>query len=186
MKRVLVAGATGYLGSFVAREFKARGHFVRVLARHPEKLGELGSSVDEVVQAEVTRPETLAEVCDGMEVVFSSVGDTQTGGILQQRGVKTTMKNLEIIHLRLAGESPENLVDVIRMCIGDQGEKMEIRIYRNMKLASDLVVHLIREAEGKDREASDIGIRLAALLKDHGMVAHSLWDECCVLGGQAR
>ncbi len=31
-KRVLVAGATGYLGGFVAQELKARGDFVRALA----------------------------------------------------------------------------------------------------------------------------------------------------------
>lgn len=46
MKRVLVAGATGYLGGFVAREFKDKGCFVRVLARSPERLGRL-SDLDE-------------------------------------------------------------------------------------------------------------------------------------------
>ncbi len=77
MKRVLVAGATGYLGGFVVREFKARGHFVRALARSPEKLAPLQDSIDEIVQAEVTRPETLEHVCDGIDVVFSSVGITK-------------------------------------------------------------------------------------------------------------
>lgn len=77
MKRILVAGATGYLGGFVAREFKARGWFVRALARTPEKLDRLTDSVDEIVQGQVTRPETLERVCDGMDVVFSSVGITR-------------------------------------------------------------------------------------------------------------
>jgi len=77
MKRILVAGATGYLGGFVAREFKARGHFVRALARSPEKLEPLKDSLDEIVEAEVTRPETLEHVCDGIDVVFSSVGITR-------------------------------------------------------------------------------------------------------------
>jgi uncharacterized protein YbjT (DUF2867 family) len=77
MKRVLVAGATGYLGGFVAREFKARGHFVRALARSPEKLEALRESIDETIEAEVTRPETLKNVCDGIDVVFSSVGITK-------------------------------------------------------------------------------------------------------------
>lgn len=77
MQRVLVAGATGYLGEFVAQELKARGHFVRALARSPEKLERIRDCLDETVKAEVTRPETLAQVCSGIDVVFSSVGITR-------------------------------------------------------------------------------------------------------------
>jgi len=77
MKRILVAGATGYLGGFVAREFKARGHFVRALARDAGKLEHLQGSLDEIVEAEVTRPETIEHVYDGIDVVFSSVGITK-------------------------------------------------------------------------------------------------------------
>jgi uncharacterized protein YbjT (DUF2867 family) len=58
MKRVLVAGATGYLGGFVVKEFKTRGYFVRALARSPEKLEHLAGSLDEIVWGEVTRPES--------------------------------------------------------------------------------------------------------------------------------
>jgi uncharacterized protein YbjT (DUF2867 family) len=77
VKRILVAGSTGYLGGFVCRELKARGHFVRALARSPEKLVPLRDSLDEIVEAEVTRPETLEHVCDGIDAVFSSVGITR-------------------------------------------------------------------------------------------------------------
>ena len=77
MKRILVAGATGYLGGFVAREFTSQGHVVRALARSPQKLDSLDPSPDEIVRGEVTRPETLAHVCDGIDVVFSSVGITR-------------------------------------------------------------------------------------------------------------
>ena len=74
--RVLVAGATGYLGAFVAREFTKRGHFVRALTRSPEKLDSVRGELDEIVIGEVTQPDTLTGVCDGIEVVFSSVGIT--------------------------------------------------------------------------------------------------------------
>jgi uncharacterized protein YbjT (DUF2867 family) len=53
MKRVLIAGATGYLGGFVAREFKDRGYFVRALARSPKKLDHLWDSMDEIVEGEL-------------------------------------------------------------------------------------------------------------------------------------
>ena len=82
MIRVLVAGATGYLGRFVAKEFKVRGYWVRVLARNPDKLKTPGpflepaiaDLVDDVFVGEVTKPETLRGLCDGIKVVFSSIG----------------------------------------------------------------------------------------------------------------
>ena len=84
-KKVLVAGATGYLGRYVAQEFKRQGYWVRVLARSPEKLRTEGPYMepaidqlcDELFVGEVTRPETLAGVCEGIDIVFSSIGITR-------------------------------------------------------------------------------------------------------------
>ena len=41
-KRVLVAGATGYLGKFAVQAFKRAGYHVRVLTRSEERLYEAG------------------------------------------------------------------------------------------------------------------------------------------------
>ena len=82
-KRVLVAGATGYLGKFVAMAFKRRGYWVRVLTRSEERLHSRGpftapvisrDDVDDIFVGELTRPETLAGLMDGIDIVFSSVG----------------------------------------------------------------------------------------------------------------
>lgn len=72
--RVLVAGATGYLGQHVVRELSARGHQVRALARTPGKLAPVQEAVDEVHVADATDPEALRGCCDGVDAVFSSVG----------------------------------------------------------------------------------------------------------------
>ncbi|MGK0335748.1 MAG: hypothetical protein ACJAWF_000360 [Candidatus Azotimanducaceae bacterium] len=81
--RVLIAGATGYLGKFVAQEFKRRGYWVRVLTRSVERLEERGpftapaisrDDVDDVFLGEVTKPETLECLMDGIDIVYSSVG----------------------------------------------------------------------------------------------------------------
>ena len=83
-RRVVVAGATGYLGKFVAQEFKRRGHFVRVLTRSAERLEKPGpftapaiarDSVDEIFTGEATKTETLVGLLDGgIDLVFSSIG----------------------------------------------------------------------------------------------------------------
>jgi uncharacterized protein YbjT (DUF2867 family) len=87
MQRVLVAGATGYLGGYVVRELNQRGHVIRALARSPEKLEAMASCCDEIVEAEITRTETLEGVCDGIDVVFSSVGITKQKDGLSFRDV---------------------------------------------------------------------------------------------------
>lgn len=84
-KRVLVAGATGYLGRYVVQEFKKLDCWVRVLARDPEKLALPGpflepaieKMVDDVFIGEVTRPETMDGLCEGIDIVFSSIGITR-------------------------------------------------------------------------------------------------------------
>ncbi len=95
MKKVLIAGSTGYLGKHVVKEFKKRGYFVRALARNPQKLKETGpflepaviEQVDEIFIGDVTKPETLKEICNGIDIVFSSVGITRQKGKLTFRDV---------------------------------------------------------------------------------------------------
>ncbi len=85
MEKVLVTGATSYIGRFVALEFSRRGYYVRALARDPKKLEVTGrfleppvkDVVNEVFVGEVTKPETLRGMCDGIDVVFSSIGITR-------------------------------------------------------------------------------------------------------------
>ena len=84
-RRILLAGATGYLGGFVLRELKKRGHFVRALARSPERI--TSAEPDEVTRAEITRPETLVAAGNGVGCVFSSIGITRQHDGLTWRDV---------------------------------------------------------------------------------------------------
>ena len=77
MKKVLVAGATGYLGQFVVKALKAKGHWIRALGRSATKLAPVAEYADELFIGEVTDPDSLSGVCDGIDIVFSSVGITR-------------------------------------------------------------------------------------------------------------
>ncbi len=77
MKKVLVAGATGYLGKYMLRELKKQGYYIRALARNREKLEECKNFIDEDFTGEVTKPDSLAGVCENIDIVFSSVGITR-------------------------------------------------------------------------------------------------------------
>jgi len=87
MKKILVAGATGYLGQFVVKALKAQGYWVRALGRSAAKLAPVEKYADELFVGEVTDPESLAGVCDGIDTVFSSVGITRQKDGLTYRDV---------------------------------------------------------------------------------------------------
>jgi uncharacterized protein YbjT (DUF2867 family) len=77
MKKILVAGATGYLGGYMVKALRANGYWVRALGRSAEKLAAVEEHADDVFVGEVTDPDSLNGLCDGIDVVFSSVGITR-------------------------------------------------------------------------------------------------------------
>ncbi len=74
VKKVLIAGATGYLGKFLLKECRQRGYWVRALARSTEKLDDVRDCVDDVFVGEATKPDTLQGLCEGIDVVISALG----------------------------------------------------------------------------------------------------------------
>jgi len=77
MKKVLIAGATGYLGRHVVQEFKKQGYWVRALARNVAKLESLSEHIDETFIGEVTDPKSLRGICKDVDIMFSSIGITK-------------------------------------------------------------------------------------------------------------
>jgi uncharacterized protein YbjT (DUF2867 family) len=83
--KVLVAGATGYLGRYVVSEFVQRNYVVRALVRNQEKLGTTGPNlepsvadiVEEIVPGDALNRSSLNDVCKGIDVVFSCMGLTK-------------------------------------------------------------------------------------------------------------
>lgn len=66
---ILVAGATGVLGSEIVRRLRARGEEVRAMVRvssAPDKVERLEKMGAEIVRADVKEPRTLLAACDGV------------------------------------------------------------------------------------------------------------------------
>ena len=77
MKKILLAGATGYLGSYIAEKLNQSTYDLRVIVRSPSKLAKRGIEVVDLFQAELTRPETIKGCCSGIDTVISTVGITR-------------------------------------------------------------------------------------------------------------
>lgn len=77
MRKILIAGATGYLGHFIVDAAKDANYYTKVIVRDVEKFKKQNLHVDEIIQAELTKPETLKNICNDVDVVISAVGITR-------------------------------------------------------------------------------------------------------------
>ena len=82
MNKILVAGATGYLGKYIVENLIDRNIHTTALVRNPSKFKDFNLAVNHLLQGEVTNRVSLKNCCDDIDVVISSVGITkQTDGL---------------------------------------------------------------------------------------------------------
>lgn len=74
---VLLAGATGYLGSYIAKALVEDKFNTKLIARSIKKLQTLENKTVKIIEAEVTKPDTLKGICEGVTTVISTVGITR-------------------------------------------------------------------------------------------------------------
>lgn len=75
--KVLLAGATGYLGKFIAKELIKQGFDTNVIVRDKKRFLESNIVVNNIYEAEVTRKETLEKCFNNIDIVISTVGITR-------------------------------------------------------------------------------------------------------------
>lgn len=71
---VLVTGATGFIGSNLTRKLLERGDKVRVLARNPDKLKDVGLEVHETVTGSITDRDAIKKAVEGVDKVYAIAG----------------------------------------------------------------------------------------------------------------
>jgi uncharacterized protein YbjT (DUF2867 family) len=84
--RVLVTGATGYIGGRLVPRLLERGHQVRVLVRDPRRIeGRSWARKVEVVQADLVSGEGLGEALEGMDAAYYLVHAMYAGADFASR-----------------------------------------------------------------------------------------------------
>lgn len=68
--KVLLTGATGFIGSRVARKLLKKGANVRVLVRKNSNLENISDLPLDIIYGDLTKPETLLPALEGCEVLF--------------------------------------------------------------------------------------------------------------------
>ncbi len=74
---ILLAGATGYLGRHLLKVLIEKQNQVVAIVRKPNQIDNPNENYLEIKQAEVTKPESLRDICKGINTVISTVGITR-------------------------------------------------------------------------------------------------------------
>ena len=80
MTRVLVTGASGFVGSHLARALTEEGHEVLAMTRHPDDYEGAG----EPVYADVAEPDSLREVMRGVQAAYYLVHALDSDDFVQR------------------------------------------------------------------------------------------------------
>ena len=73
MEKVLVIGASGFVGGHLARALRADGHAVRCLARNPAKVPSLATAGCEVVPGDIADRASIQQALEAVRAVYISV-----------------------------------------------------------------------------------------------------------------
>ncbi len=93
--RVLLTGATGYIGAVVAETLAARGHTVVGTARSPAAEAELAARGHEAVRADLHDPGGLARATSGCDAVIHAAATQDEGmGPAEQAAVRAMLAAL--------------------------------------------------------------------------------------------
>ncbi len=158
-ERVLITGATGFIGSHLAAHLTQRGDRVRCLVRRTSRLRYLDGLDVELVQGDLTGPEELTAHLADIDVVYCVAGVTrarrpaeyrrgnseatarlvQTCIAAQQRGLCRLRRLLFVSSLAAAGPSPDG------GSLAEDAELRPVSLYGQSKLIAEQAV---RRAQG--------------------------------------
>jgi dihydroflavonol-4-reductase len=83
--KVLVTGATGFIGSALARKLVKSGCQVRALVRNGQKLASVLPEVSDVVEGDIADPQSAGRAMGGVKTVFHIAGTFREAGLSDQR-----------------------------------------------------------------------------------------------------
>jgi putative NADH-flavin reductase len=71
MKKIVLIGASGFVGAAILKEALNRGYRLLAVVRHPEKITDIHQNLT-VIKDDVSTVETVAGLCKGADAVISA------------------------------------------------------------------------------------------------------------------
>ena len=109
MKKILVIGASGFVGGYLTRQLVAEGFSVRCLVRNPEKVKDLAAVGCEIVKGDLSDALSVQSALDSVDAVYVSIhtlapqqkGTADMGFMeIEMRGLKNIVEGSRVQGVR--------------------------------------------------------------------------------------
>lgn len=87
------------------------------------------------------------------------------------------MPYLEIIQIRLIKGINDKTVENICKSTIKEHDTISLQLFKNCTISTDTTIHLFHEHKIKNQTPSQLCLLLISMLKEYGMVEHSLWVQ---------
>ncbi len=159
--KILITGATGFLGRRVCEVLSRAGHTLVALSRDPQRARE------RVPQLSATFPwESVTQALEGCEAVINLAGETVAGRWTDAK--KRTIRESRIAGTRNLVEGLSKLsarpkVLISASAIGYYGDRGEESLTEDAPPGSDFLAQVCQEWESEATRAESVGIRVVRL-----------------------
>ena len=152
MEKVLVIGASGFVGGKVARALLDGGYAVRCVARNPSRIQELAQSGGEVVQGDISDAASMRQAFASVQAAYISVHtlSPQQAGTAGQGFMEIEMQGLENIVAACKAQGARRLIYVTSLGVAPDATNTWVRARWNTEqflLHSGLDVTVIRPGQ---------------------------------------
>jgi len=110
MSRILLTGATGFLGQHIQRELIAAGHQVKALSRSEQADALLSSQGAEPIRAELTDADSLMRAAKDVDAIFHTAADTNTWRVNNASQTRTNVGGMQSL---LAAAKANNVKQIL-------------------------------------------------------------------------
>jgi len=166
-KRIIITGATGFIGRALSSELASAGYEIIALSRRPAEAEKIPGPDVKAVAWDAATATGWSAFADGATAIINLAGDNIGSGRWtekkKQRILASRVNAGKAVAEAIRGAKHKPRVLIQASAVGYYGDRGDELLYEDSSNGSGFLAEVVRQWEQSVREVESLGIRLAAI-----------------------